>query len=115
MADYRPDNRGTGQVMRSAEMHMALIDIAYDEGIPFAKSISPDAAPYAEGYIDSFHVDGSHYARVAGTKRAVCRIVNDSPHASAVEYGWDLEHGQWTDRPGYHVLAMTADYLEGII
>lgn len=115
MADYKPDYKGSRGLFTSAEMHVALLDICFDEGIPFAKAISPDAAPFGEGYIDSFFVDGSHTARIAGVKRAVCYLGNDSPHASAVEYGWDELHGQWTNQPGYHVLAMTADHLAGII
>ncbi|HET7388429.1 MAG TPA: hypothetical protein VFJ19_17385 [Nocardioidaceae bacterium] len=115
MATYRPDHVGTGRLLRGSEMHTMLIDTCFDEGIPFAKAISPDAPPLTEGYVDSFHVDGGHTQRVAGTNRAVCYLVNDSEHASAVEYGWDTLHGQWTNHSGYHVLAMTADHLAGII
>lgn len=106
---YKPDRRGTGQLMRTPEMHGA-VQLACYEAIPFAQSISPDAAPYGEGYISSFEVDGGHLERIAGTRRATAYLVNTSDHATFVELGISGDHSA-TDT-GHHVLARTADVIE---
>lgn len=108
MADveYKHDYRGVPQLAKSAEMHMVMIDKAF-EGMAFAKSISPDAPPYGAGYIEGFRVDGGHYETINGTKRAVAYLYNDSDHA------WYVERG--TSRSAnvaHHVLSRTVDFLE---
>lgn len=105
MADYRHDPSGVRQLAVGAEMHVALIDIALDDAIPFAKSISPDAPPYGQGYIASFEIDGGKVERVAGMRRATVHLINTSEHAIYVEKG----RGNYN--MGNHVLARTADWL----
>lgn len=106
MAGYRPDFRDTARLMRSAGMGMLVIDAGFDT-IPDLKAISPDAPPYGEGYVDSFGVDGGHTERIAGTKRAVAYLYNDSPHAAAVEWGNEASPG------GHHILSVGIDMIEG--
>lgn len=102
--DYKPDHRGTGQLMRTPEMQGAM-ELVCLEAIPDAKAISPDAPPYGEGYIASFSVDGGHVEKIAGTRRATSYLVNDSDHATIVETGVGYQVGN-------HVLSRTMDALE---
>jgi hypothetical protein len=109
MNDYKPDHRGIGELMRSPGVRGAVELTAY-AGAEVARSLSPDAAPHGTGYIDNFEVT-SEIRNVARTRRWTADLVNTSDYAAAVEFGWDLEHGQWADRPGYHVLGQTADVI----
>lgn len=111
MADvtYKPNYRGTGELMRTAEMK-AMLEVKGREAQPIAQLLSPDAPPVGEGYRDSFGV-AIEVHRLAGNDRAVAVLYNDSDHATAVEFGWSVEKGQWTDKPGYHVLSRTADLI----
>lgn len=102
---YRPDRSGLREIAVGAEMHMHLIDVAF-EAKAFAVSISPDAAPYGEGYIAEFEVDGSHTERSNGLRRAVAYLRNNSDHAVFVELG----NGR---TEGHHVLTRVADWIEG--
>jgi hypothetical protein len=111
---YRPDRQGIGELLRGPEMRTLVHRVA-EEAVPFAVSISPDAPPYGVGYRDAFRVEDD-VAKVTrrGGPRAVSRIVNDSEYAAAVEFGWDVEHHQFGNHPGYHVLSRTADYIRSL-
>lgn len=114
MADYKPDYIQTGELLRSAGIHRTVIDAAF-EAKEFAESISPVHVrdnEDASHYVENFHVDGAHTEYIADNKRAVAYLYNDSRYATAVELGWDLEHKQWADHRGYHVLGITADVIE---
>lgn len=100
---YRPDYRGTADLMRSPRMH-GLVELVAYEAIPYARSISPDAPPYGEGYIASFVVTGGT-ERIAKARRAVAHLTNTSDHALVVELGVGYD-------VGHHVLARTADHIE---
>jgi hypothetical protein len=116
MADvtYKPDRAGVGELLRGPEMR-AFVHRVAEEAIPFAVSISPDAPPYGVGYRDAFRVDDDlEKVTVRGGRRAVARIVNDSDYAVAVELGWDVEHHQFGNHAGYHVLARTADHIRSL-
>jgi hypothetical protein len=104
VADYTPDRRGTAKIMDSPMMH-GVMELAGHEAIPFARSISPDAPPYGEGYVSSFEVHGGT-ERIAGARRAVADLVNTSEHATLVEVGIPGR------QEGHHVLARTADHIE---
>lgn len=106
--EYRPDRSGVAGLMRSPEMH-GLVELQAHQAIPFAKSISPDAAPYGTGYIDSWEVHGGT-ERIAGTLRATADLVNTSDYASVVEIG-QLGDVSRADT-GHHVLARVADHIE---
>jgi hypothetical protein len=100
---YKPDYRGTAELMRSPGVR-GVVELAAYEAIPFAKSISPDAPPYGVGYISSFEVS-SGVERLAGARRAVAYLANTSDHAIYVEVGVGYD-------VGHHVLARTADHIE---
>ena len=111
MADdvtYRPDRRGTAELMRSPEMH-GLMELVAHEAIPFAKSISPDATPYGVGYIDSWEVHGGT-EKISGARRATADLVNTKEYATKVELG-DFGDVSSADT-GHHVLARVADHIE---
>lgn len=105
MAEYRHDRTCVPQLAVGAEMHLAMIDTAF-EAKDFAISISPDAPPYGEGYIASFEVDGSHVERIAGMRRATAHLRNTSRHAVVVEVGNDQ-----SQNTGRYVLARTAAWV----
>lgn len=109
MADnsYKPDHRGTGDLMRSPQMH-GLVELVAHEALPIARGISPDAPPYGEGYVEKFEVSGGE-EKIAGTRRAVAYLANVSDHAVIVEVGIPGR------QKGHHVLARTADMISGII
>lgn len=106
---YKPDRVGTGELMRTVEMR-AMLAAKAETAKTIAEILSPDAPPIGVGYRSSFGI-ASDTERLAGTDRAVAILYNDSDHAGAVEWGWDLEHNQWANKPGYHVLARTADLI----
>lgn len=117
MADvtYRPDRRGMGEWLVGPEAH-ALVQAAAEAAIPIAKALSPDALPKGVGYIDSFQVDVAVESITRRpSRRAVATLANTSEYATAVELGWDLEHHQFANHAGYHVLARVKDTIEGII
>lgn len=114
---YQHDYRGVPALAKSAEMHMMLIDRAIDAKA-FAVSISPDAPPYGQGYIDSFEIDGANYETYNGFKRAVAYLRNTAKHAWIVERGTDRT-GVMPGTPspygrGHHVLSRTIDFLEQV-
>lgn len=100
MADYRPDHKGIAKLLVSPEMH-ELVTRGAEEGRRYAVSISPDAPPAGEGYIVSFRVESGLVEKVAGSRRAVARLHNDSDHAVLVEYRNDAR-----------VLGRTVDHIE---
>ena len=98
--DYRPDHKGIARLLVSPDMHR-LVARAAAEGMRYARSISPDAEPYGEGYIASFRVEAGRTEKVAGSNRAAARLVNTSDHATLVEYA-----------NGARVLGRTVDHIE---
>ena len=108
MADYKPDYKGTAELMRTPLMHGA-VELAAYEAIPFAKSISPDDPLYGEGYVAKFEVSGGT-DRIARARRAVAYLTNTADYAVEVELG-RLGSVSRADT-GHHVLARTADYIE---
>ncbi len=103
--EYRPDHRGTARLMQTSAMRGACRLACYD-AIPFAQSISPDAPPLREGYIDSFVVDSPRkLVKIAGTRRVSARLINTADHATVVETGRGYNMG-------HHVLGRTADWIE---
>lgn len=96
--DYQPDIRGTNDLMTSPEM-VALMAAAAEKGKEFAKSISPRRTG---DYVDSFKVETT---AKGGPKRnrAEARLVNDSDHATDVE---------WINHGGERILGKTVDFIE---
>lgn len=96
---YEPDFRGTGEGMTSPEM-LAVMLAAAEAGKAFAERI----APHRTGeYASSFRVEGVLRGGPRNN-RAEARLINDSPHAAAVE---------WRNHGGERVLGRTVDVIEG--
>lgn len=110
MADFRPDHRGIGQLMRSEEMRFTMNAIAHREALPLARQLSPDATPFGAGYIDSWKVELKMIS-IGRSRRVAANLINTAPYAAAVEWGWSKAHGQPADHPGYHVLQTVADVI----
>ena len=91
---YEANHRGVAQLLVSDGMADAMKDAAL-AGQFFAESISPDAPPYAAGYVASFDTD----VEVQGDRQTGI-LANTSGHAFAVELR-------------DHVLGRTADWIEG--
>ena len=53
----------------------------------FAVSVAPDAPPYGEGYIASFHVDSGTHGGVKHN-RAFATLSNDDDAAVLIEFGY---------------------------
>lgn len=100
MVDYRPDHKGTGELLVAPEMHR-LVAAGAEAGREYAVSISPDREPYSEGYIASFEVETGRTDTIARSRRATAIVRNTAPYAAVVEWQWD-----------HHVLARTADFIE---
>lgn len=102
MADveYKPDHKGIAQLLVSPGMHRLVTERAR-AGMAYAISISPDAPPYGEGYIASFAVEPGLVVNEAGSRRAAARLVNNSDHATLVEYA-----------NGERILGRTVDHIE---
>lgn len=92
---YTPDYQGTSELMNGPEMQEMLRKVA-EKGVPFAQSISPERTG---DYRAHFSVEVRSHGGVHGD-RAEAKIVNDSDHATEVE---------WVDN--YHVLGRTAGQL----
>jgi hypothetical protein len=94
---YRPDLRGTNELMRSAGMEALMREHA-QRGKAFAEGIAPR---HTGDYAASFRVTST---RSGGPRhnRATAYLYNDSPHAIYVEV-----------KDGYHVLARAADVIRG--
>lgn len=95
---YTPDIAGTGRLMKGPEMQ-EMVRSAAEKGKAFAESISPVETGE---YKSSFRVEvTAHGGTGVGGDRAQANLINDSDHATDVE---------WVDN--YHVLARTADYIQ---
>jgi len=92
VVDFRPDATGQAALQRSGEFQH-LADTVAAAGVEYARSIAPVATG---AYRDAFYAE-------SGDGEA--RIGNDDPGAIAIENGAP-------NRPGFHVLARTIDYLE---
>ena len=110
MARYEPDHEGIGALLVSSQMGDVMRAIAQSQALPLARSLSPDAAPYGSGYVDSFKVE-VETIMWAGSPRKVANLVNASDYAAAVEWGWDVAHRQFGNHKGYHVLQTVADVI----
>lgn len=107
MADYKPDHRGMGELLRSSRVR-GLVELVARDGAEIARNLAPDAPPLTEGYVDNFEVH-SEIRGVARSRRWVADLVNTSDYAAAVEWGWFAKQG--VGHAGYHVLGQTADVI----
>lgn len=105
-AEYRPNQRGWDAVALSPQILAACVAEA-ERGMAYAITIAPrsddgDGKPYA----DSFEVQAV-VVRFRQGPRVAARLLNDAPHAAAVEFG-----NRQTPR-AQRVLGRTAAYLGG--
>lgn len=98
---YEKNIAGINEVMNGPEM-IAVLRAAADAGGRHAAGIAPRRISADQHYADSFRVETSTHAGPAHD-RGEARLVNDSDHATAVE---------WTDDGGHRVLGRTVDYIE---
>jgi hypothetical protein len=101
-ADFRPDHRGVGEMLRSPMMVAVVTKVGIGI-IARAEAIAPVGPmtdPHRGRYRASF---GMRVSRRGGATRdrAECVVYNDSPEASYVEWG---HFGQ----EPYHTLAQAA-------
>jgi len=98
---YEWDIAGTNVLMNDPEM-VVLLRTAAEAGGRHAAGIAPRRSSADEHYADAFRVETSTHAGPAHD-RAEARLINDSDHATAVE---------WTDDGGHRVLGRTVDWIE---
>lgn len=96
---YDPNHKEIGKFLVGPEMQR-LVAKAAEAGKAYAESISPDAPPIGEGYIQAFDVETGLVKKVARNPRACARLWNRSDYASKVEWEYD-----------YRVLGRTVDFL----
>src|SRR5688500_16048447 len=94
--NYKPDRRGTGQLLRTAEMEQ-LVRSAAEKAKAYAEKIAPrDTGRYANSFeVESTRRGGPH------SDRAEARLVNTADYAWAVEFV-----------NGDRVLGKAADHIE---
>ena len=80
-AKFRASYKGIGEILRSQQMQREMADRA-----DRVKSTAEALAPRETGdYAASFRVETE--IREGKTRRAVAKVINDSPHATYVEWG----------------------------
>jgi len=81
--EYVPNRRGTGQLLKSAEMARLVLDAA-EAGADAARV----AAPRASGTLAaSVHVEYAGNDGGPAGDRVEARVVSDAPHTLAVQFG----------------------------
>ena len=106
MTRYEPNRSEWDKIVMSPEIQEACLEEAR-KGQRYAESIAPrsgddEGVPYA----DSFDVEAV-VVHWFGGPRVAARLVNDAPHAAALEFG-----NKRTPHP-HRVLGRTAEYLGG--
>lgn len=80
-AKFRGNYKGIGQILRSPQMQQAMENRAER-----VKARAVASSPVDSGeYVQSFRVEGS--IRPGRSSRAIAKVINDSPHATFVEWG----------------------------
>lgn len=80
-AEFRADYKGIGLILKSPQM-MREMKARAERVQARAVSLSPHQTG---NYVASFRVETS--VRVGKTTRAIAKVINDSPHATFVEWG----------------------------
>lgn len=112
---YRPDNAGLNEIARSPAVRAALVAVA-EKGKTIAVALSEDFRTDENHphYADSFEVDEEvtvdWHGRYPG-RRGAARLVNTSPHAAAVEWGYRGTAEDPNDSSAHHILTRTAEVL----
>lgn len=86
MASYKQSYKGVGELLNAgfirAEMERRAAKV-----MARAKATAPDATPLGVGYTSSFEIEAGTKVSKKGTRRALARVKNTSPHAIYVEFG----------------------------
>ena len=105
MTSYRLDPAGFREHLLNADWMVEAMRQRAERGKDFAESIAPDAPPYGEGYIASFHVEAGSHGGIHGD-RAYATLSNDDDAAVFIEFGTP------TNAP-HHVLTQALDVMGG--
>jgi hypothetical protein len=104
-ANYRLNPAAFRHHLLNAEFMVEHMRVLAERGKVYAKSVAPDAPPYGEGYIASFHVDAGRDGGIHHD-RAYAVLSNDDDAAVYVEFGTENQHGR-------HVLLSAMDVMGG--
>lgn len=104
VARFELNRAGIRKIAMGETLRDTVMDFAENRAKPYAVAISPvDSGDY----VSSFEVQPATTV-IAGLRRVVARLVNQSGHAAAVEYG--NRHNP----NGHAVLGRTIDFLHGV-
>lgn len=80
-ARFRGNYKGVGEMLRSPQMQREM-----ESRAERVKARAVASSPVDSGeYVQSFRVEGS--IRPGKSSRAIAKVINDSPHATYVEWG----------------------------
>jgi hypothetical protein len=108
---YQGSLKDFAEVAMSRQILAACLEIAYEDALPYAISISP-RDEYT--YIRSFRVQPTTVL-VRGMRRVAARLINTSQHSALVEWGGKPGGGGFAGRyrPAQHILLRTRDRITG--
>lgn len=105
VVQFEMDRAGIAELAVGQALKDATLSVVAHRAMPYAISISPHGS--TGNYVSSWRVEET-FAIIAGLRRAACKLVNDSPHAAAVEWVSARGFGR-----GYGVLRRTLANLNG--
>jgi hypothetical protein len=108
---YQGSLKDFAEVAMSPKIQAICLQIAYEDALPYAISISP-RDEYT--YIRSFQVRPTTVL-VRGMRRVAARLINTSQHSALVEWGGKRGGGRYAGRyrPAQHILGRTRDRITG--
>ncbi len=103
-ARFELDRKGIAACAMGPELRTVVLTFAGAEAKPYAVSISPRSDREHKHYADSFTVVPGA-VMIRGMRRVAAHLINDAPHAAAVEWG------NAKTPNGHRVLGRTIDHL----
>lgn len=86
MSTFNASYNGIGELLTSSFVRAEMMKRG-EKVLARAKATAPDATPLEVGYVASFKLETGTRTSKKGTRRAVARVKNTSPHAIYVEFG----------------------------
>jgi hypothetical protein len=86
MSSFNASYKGIGELLNSAFIREEMARRG-ERVLARAKATAPDATPQGVGYVSSFDLEVGTKVSKKGTRRALARVKNTSPHAIYVEFG----------------------------
>ncbi len=86
MSSFNASYKGIGELLVSEMVRAEMVRRA-EKVLALAKATAPDATPQGVGYVASFELEAGTKVSKKGTRRALARVKNTSPHAIYVEFG----------------------------